>query len=147
MITKHQWGRCKQGPVDAYTLDNGKDLRLTVLTLGGAMQRIEAFGVDVTLGYDTLEEYAANSGYFGALVGRVANRIAGAEITVDGVTWSLTKNRGEHMIHGGTGQKDGGGRGGCGGLPRGRGKEYGRTSEGKRGSLGPFGRTHPLFRG
>lgn len=102
MITKHPWGHCKQGAVDAYTLDNGKDLRLTVLTLGGAMQRIEAFGVDVTLGYDTLEEYAGNSGYFGALVGRVANRIAGAEITVDGVSYPLTKNRGEHMIHGGT---------------------------------------------
>ena len=102
MITKQQWGLCKQGAVDGYTLDNGKGLRLTVLTLGGAMQRIEAFGVDVTLGYATLEEYAANSGYFGALVGRVANRIAGAEMTVDGVSYPLTKNRGEHMIHGGT---------------------------------------------
>ena len=102
MITKQEWGICERGAVDAYTLDNGKGLRLTVLTLGGAMQKIEAFGVDVTLGYDTLEEYARNSGYFGALVGRVANRIAGAEMTLDGVTYPLTKNRGENMIHGGT---------------------------------------------
>lgn len=102
MITKKPWGLCERGAVDAYTLDNGKGLALTVLTLGGVMQKIEAFGVDVTLGYDTLEEYAKNSGYFGALVGRVANRIAGAEMTVDGVSYQLTKNRGPHMIHGGT---------------------------------------------
>ena len=102
MITKEFWGLCEWGAVDAYTLDNGKGLKLKVLTLGGALHKIEAFGVDVALGYDTLEEYLKNSGYFGALVGRVANRIAGAEMTVDGVSYPLTKNRGEHMIHGGT---------------------------------------------
>lgn len=102
MITKKHWGICQQGSVDGYTLDNGKGLSVTVLTLGGALQKIEAFGVDVLLGYDSLAEYAGNSGYFGALIGRVANRIAGAEVTVDGVSYGLTKNRGEHMIHGGT---------------------------------------------
>lgn len=101
MIIKQEWGLCERGAVDAYTLDNGQGLRATVLTLGGALQKIEAFGVDVLLGYDTLEEYAHNSGYFGALVGRVANRIAGAEMTVDGVSYALTQNRGPHMIHGG----------------------------------------------
>ena len=102
MIEKNNLGLCHRGNVDAYTLDNGKGLRVTVLTLGGALQKIEAFGIDVTLGYDTLEEYANNSGYFGALVGRVANRIANAEVTVDGVSYPLTQNRGPHMIHGGT---------------------------------------------
>ena len=101
MITKEKWGVCERGSVDAYTLDNGKGLKLTVLTLGGTIQKLEAFGVDVTLGYDTLEEYVNNSGYFGALIGRVANRIAGAVITLDGVSYLLTKNRAEHMIHGG----------------------------------------------
>lgn len=102
MIERKFFGNCHRGAVDAYTLSNGQGLSVTVLTLGGALQKIEAFGVDVTLGYDTLEEYAHNSGYFGALVGRVANRIAGAEMTVEGVSYPLTKNRGEHMIHGGT---------------------------------------------
>ena len=101
MIEKKNLGLCHRGDVDAYTLDNGKGLRVTVLTLGGALQKIEAFGIDVTLGYDTLEEYANNSGYFGALVGRVANRIANAHVAVDGVDYALTQNRGPHMIHGG----------------------------------------------
>ena len=101
MIEKKNLGLCHRGDVDAYTLDNGKGLRVTVLTLGGTLQKIEAFGIDVTLGYDTLEEYANNSGYFGALVGRVANRIANAHVAVDGVDYALTQNRGPHMIHGG----------------------------------------------
>ena len=102
MITKQIIGIFENEAVEAYTLDNSKGLRVTVLTLGGIIQKIEAFGVDVTLGYDTLEEYVSNTGHFGALIGRVANRIAGAELTVDGISYALTKNRGEHTIHGGT---------------------------------------------
>ena len=101
MITMENWGLCEQGSVDAYTLDNGKGLKVTVLSLGGTIQKIDAFGVDVALGFDTLAEYVSNSGYFGALIGRVANRIAGAEISLDGTSYPLTKNRGKHTIHGG----------------------------------------------
>ena len=102
MITKEFWGPCEWGNVDAYTLDNGKGLKLRVLTLGGTIQKLDVFGVDVILGFETVEEYARDTGYFGALIGRVANRITGAEMTLDGVAYRLTKNRGEHMIHGGT---------------------------------------------
>jgi aldose 1-epimerase len=57
---------------------------------------------DVSLGYDNVDDYLLeNNPYFGATVGRVANRIANSSFTIDGVTYNLTKNRGEHHLHGG----------------------------------------------
>lgn len=101
MITKALFGTFEKGDVYAYTLTNETGLSATVLTLGGILQKLVYQGTDVTLGYDTLEEYLENSGHFGALIGRVANRIAGAELTVGGVSYPLTVNRGKHQIHGG----------------------------------------------
>lgn len=56
---------------------------------------------DVVLGYDDLNGYLNNGGAFGATVGRFANRIAGASFTLNGKTWQVTANAGEHHIHGG----------------------------------------------
>lgn len=58
--------------------------------------------VDVVLGYDTLEEYISNPGYFGAVIGRFANRIAGASYEWNDTTYSLSVNNlGKHHVHGG----------------------------------------------
>jgi aldose 1-epimerase len=58
---------------------------------------------DVVLGFDTLAEYEANRNlYFGATVGRVANRIAGANFTVDGVDFPVVANDGPNHLHGGS---------------------------------------------
>jgi aldose 1-epimerase len=56
---------------------------------------------DVVLGHDTLEGYLAASPYFGAVVGRYANRIAFGRFTLDGETHRLTTNDGPHHLHGG----------------------------------------------
>ncbi|KAJ0987399.1 hypothetical protein J5N97_005755 [Dioscorea zingiberensis] len=56
---------------------------------------------DVVLGYDTPEGYADGTFYFGALVGRVANRIAKARFTLDGKTYHLSANDGQNSLHGG----------------------------------------------
>jgi len=58
---------------------------------------------DVVLGYDTANEYMNNSGNFGAIVGRVANRIAGAQFTLDGALYKLDANggNGTYTVHGG----------------------------------------------
>lgn len=105
MITKEVFGTCQQGTVDACTLQNSRGMSVRILTLGGILQKIlvpTAQGtVDVCLGYDTLEEYLAGKAYFGAIIGRYANRIAGAGfVTPDGYC-TVTPNYGNHQLHGG----------------------------------------------
>jgi aldose 1-epimerase len=57
---------------------------------------------DVVLGFDTTDEYAANPDlFFGATIGRVANRIAGARYTLGGSEYRLTANEGQNQLHGG----------------------------------------------
>ena len=56
---------------------------------------------DVLLGYSTLSDYMADTCYLGATVGRYANRLAGASITVDGTEYRLEANDGENTNHGG----------------------------------------------
>src|SRR5688572_17802307 len=56
---------------------------------------------DVVLGHDSLEEYRSDSSYFGAIIGRFANRIAGARFTVDGTPYRLVANDGPNHLHGG----------------------------------------------
>ena len=78
-----------------------------VITYGGALRFLTVPGqtggpVDVVLGYDTVAEYEANGGYFGALVGRFANRIAKGRFTLDGREYTLACNDGPNHLHGGT---------------------------------------------
>jgi aldose 1-epimerase len=83
--------------VRLHTLANANGLRVRVATLGATLVSIEApdrdgrFS-DIALGYATVAEYLAGTAYFGAVVGRVANRIARGRFTLDGVTHSLATN-------------------------------------------------------
>lgn len=56
---------------------------------------------DVVLGYDTIKEYQTDTTYFGATVGRVANRIGGAKFTLNGTQYKLVANEKGNMLHGG----------------------------------------------
>jgi aldose 1-epimerase len=56
---------------------------------------------DVVLGYDTLDGYENGKSYFGATVGRYANRIGGGKFALDGKTYTLPKNNGNNTLHGG----------------------------------------------
>ncbi|XP_009593213.1 uncharacterized protein [Nicotiana tomentosiformis] len=56
---------------------------------------------DVVLGYDTIKEYKNDTSYFGAIVGRVANRIGGAQFTLNGTLYKLIANNGNNTLHGG----------------------------------------------
>ncbi len=56
---------------------------------------------DIVLGQEALEGYIPNPPYFGAIVGRYANRIANGTFTLDGKTYSLPKNDGPNTLHGG----------------------------------------------
>ena len=57
---------------------------------------------DIVIGHENLEGYLTKSRYFGAVVGRYGNRIAGGKVTIDGQTYQLTLNNGPNHLHGGT---------------------------------------------
>ena len=92
--------------VDRYELANG-GLRAAVLTYGAIVSGLHVPDrrgrtCDVVLGFDNADGYLTTAHpYFGAIVGRVANRIGGAAFTLDGVDYQLAKNDGPHALHGG----------------------------------------------
>ena len=89
-----------------YTLETGSGFTVRISDYGAAIQAVLApdrsgcFG-DVVLGYDSVGEYERDRYYMGAVVGRVAGRIAGASFTLDGVDYQVSKNHGRHHLHGG----------------------------------------------
>ncbi|HVL69809.1 MAG TPA: aldose epimerase family protein [Vicinamibacterales bacterium] len=93
--------------VEAFTLSSDGGLRVTAINHGCIITSILApdrQGVpgEVVLGHDDLEGYLRSKTYFGALVGRYANRIRGGRFSLDGVPYQLTINEGRHHLHGGT---------------------------------------------
>ncbi|MEV0317747.1 aldose epimerase family protein [Streptomyces sp. NPDC050658] len=93
-------------PVHRWTLERG-GVRVRVLTYGGIIQSAEVpdrsgRSGSVALGFDDLQGYVDHPGpYFGALVGRYANRIAGGCFDLDGRTYRLARNNGGNALHGG----------------------------------------------
>lgn len=87
--------------VERHVLANGR-LRAAVLTYGAIVQSLEVSGVNVVLGCATLDDYLTRSRYFGAVVGRYGNRIAGGRFTLDGREHRLPVNDGPNSLHGGT---------------------------------------------
>jgi aldose 1-epimerase len=106
-VQREPFGTAPNGqPVDAYTLTNEGGLELRFLTYGGVIQCLLAPDrdgalADVVLGYDTLDDYAADPRFLGALVGRYANRIARARFALDGGEFRLEANDGDNHLHGG----------------------------------------------
>ncbi|MBQ0947983.1 aldose epimerase family protein [Streptomyces sp. RK76] len=94
-------------PVHRWTLERA-GVRVRVLSYGGIVQSAEVpdrdgHTADVVLGFADLDGYVAHpEPYFGALVGRYANRIAGGRFPLDGRTYALAPNEGPNTLHGGT---------------------------------------------
>ena len=92
--------------VEVYTLAAPGGVELDVMTYGGVVLALRAPDregalADVALGYAAPVDYRENPAYFGAVVGRYANRIAGARCAVDGRPIRLDANDGPHHLHGG----------------------------------------------
>jgi aldose 1-epimerase len=92
--------------VAEYQLTNDGGTAASILTLGATMRTClvaDALGTyeDVVLGFDTAEEYLRGSDYFGATIGRYANRIANGRFTVGGKSCQLDINNAPHAEHGG----------------------------------------------
>ncbi|MFI6081138.1 aldose epimerase family protein [Streptomyces sp. NPDC051217] len=93
-------------PVHRWVLERA-GVRVKVLTYGGILQSVEVPDsegalANVVLGFDDVAGYVdCPSPYFGALIGRYANRVAGGTFTLDGRTYRLPRNNGPNCLHGG----------------------------------------------
>jgi aldose 1-epimerase len=92
--------------VDIFTMTNDHGLRVRFLSYGGVITEINVPDRtgrpdNIVLGLNTLPEYETLPGHFGAITGRYANRIGGAQFTLGGQTYHLIANNGANTLHGG----------------------------------------------
>ena len=94
-VTKAPYGALADGTaIDQYTLANHSGMTVKIITYGGIVTEIDTPDrhgktANVALGFDNLADYVAKSPYFGAIIGRYANRIAKGTFTLDGAPYSL----------------------------------------------------------
>lgn len=105
MAARTPFGTLDGRPISLVPLTDGA-MSVELLPYGAAIRSIRVPDrdgkiVDVCLGYDTAEEYARQDACLGGTIGRCANRIGGAEFTIDGHTYPLTANEGKNQLHGG----------------------------------------------
>ncbi|MGE5614614.1 MAG: aldose epimerase family protein [Bacillota bacterium] len=106
-IEKSLFGKMQDGTeINLYTLKNKNNMSVGIINYGGIIVYINVPDRnghidDVNLGYDNLESYIKKGQYFGAIIGRHANRIENAEFEINGKTYRLAKNDGKNHLHGG----------------------------------------------
>ncbi len=106
-IKMESFGKTPEGQeVDLYTLTNPDGLRARITNYGAILVSLEVPDrdgkpADITLGYDKLDGYLTRHPYFGATVGRYANRIGGAKFKLNDVEYQLAANNGPNHLHGG----------------------------------------------
>jgi len=105
-IRREAWGEVDGKPVTLFTLTNKSGLVLKVASYGGIITELHVPDrsgqlADIVLGFDDVASYVKGSPYFGAIIGRVANRISGAKFELDGATHQLAANNGNNSLHGG----------------------------------------------
>jgi aldose 1-epimerase len=106
-VTAKSFGKTTDGkPIQLYTLTNKNGMEADIATYGGTVIRLLARDrtgklSDVALGFGTIKPYFTTTTFFGALIGRYANRIAKGQFTLDGKTYKLAKNNPPNTLHGG----------------------------------------------
>lgn len=105
-ITLREFGQLEGQPVTLYTLTNSNGMVAEISDYGGVVVSLrvpdrEGRVEDVVLGFDDFEDYKNDQGYYGAITGRNANRIANGQFTLEGETYQLAQNNGPNNFHGG----------------------------------------------
>lgn len=106
-ISSREFGCLSDGSrVHIFSLQNENGMTAAILDYGGIVQSLTApdrhgSHADITLGFDSLQAYLSDSPYFGALIGRYANRIAGGAYTLEGRSYRAVANDGSNSAHGG----------------------------------------------
>lgn len=112
-MTKKVFGTTREGrTVTEYTLKNAGGMEVSLTDLGATVVAVRLAGADgrvrdVVLGYDNPADYQEHTCYFGAVIGRNANRIADARITLDGTEYALEQNDNGNNLHSGAHGVDG----------------------------------------
>ncbi len=107
LVGREPFGHMTDGrAVELLTLTNSHGIELRVMTYGGIILSLRVPDRDgqlddVVLGHETVAGYMDNDAYFGAIIGRYANRIADGRFTLDGTAHTLATNDGAHHLHGG----------------------------------------------
>ncbi len=107
-MNKESFGTSKDGrAVFVYTLENKAGMKVRVTDYGAALVSIvvpDRAGTmrDILLGFDNVTGYENHTAYFGAVVGRNANRIADARVTIQGTVYQLDQNDHENNLHSGS---------------------------------------------
>lgn len=93
-------------PTHVFTLDSRAGLRAEILDYGGILRSLTFPGrrgrTSLVLGFENIEAYVRDTAYIGVIAGRYANRIAGAQFSLDGKRWELSANEGSNHLHGGS---------------------------------------------
>lgn len=106
-VSVEPFGQMPDGrAVEVFTLANASGMRVRAIDYGGIILSLEVPDrdgqvTDVALGYEHLEGYLEETPYFGAIIGRYGNRIAGGAFTLEGETYTLAVNNGPNHLHGG----------------------------------------------
>jgi aldose 1-epimerase len=106
-VEKSSFGTTKDGlAVDLYTLTNANGVVARIITYGALLTELHVpdrngATADVVLGFRTLKGYESDHPYFGATIGRVANRIAKGKFKLNGQEYTLATNNGPNHLHGG----------------------------------------------
>ena len=104
-VTTRSFGKTKKGEeVTLYRITNAGGMAAEVIDFGANLVSLfvpdkNGQVADVVLGFDRVEDYEFNPCFFGSVIGRSANRIAGAECEIDGRIYKLQKNDGENNLH------------------------------------------------
>lgn len=106
-IERRVFGKTSEGEdVHIFTLSNSAGMEVGIINYGGIIVSISVPDkngdfTDIVLGYDNLEGYLQQSKYFGAIIGRHANRIEEGIFEINGTLYNLAKNDGSNHMHGG----------------------------------------------
>ena len=106
-VTQQEWGTLEDGrKVDLFTLKSQTGIEARISNYGGIITSIKTPDKkgnmdNVVLSFSSLQPYLNSTPFFGALIGRYGNRIAGGEFELNGQTYELAKNDGQNHLHGG----------------------------------------------